>query len=562
MIWKQSKIGENVTAFMAAGYGKLTALTLSKSGIENIRDAEEFLHGDELHDPALIRNIRRATDVIWRHVYRGSRICVFGDYDTDGITASAIMFLTLRKLGAQACVRLPDRIEEGYGISQKAIEEQIALGTNLFITVDNGIKAVAETAFVKSNGCDIVILDHHQPEDVLPKADALIDLHIPGETYPNIELTGSGLAWKVAHFMLEQAGEHDYAMSLVDLAAIGTIGDVAPLLGENRVIVKRALKLMRSGMYDRPGIAALMPDLQHVTSEDIAFRISPCLNAPGRLEVRGAELSLLLLLEDKQETAFRLAQNIIAINERRKSMQAECFGIIQTEVEQRIQSGEKVIVVCAKDTPSGIAGLLAGVIREKYNRPAIVLTPKKNTNGEVVWTGSARSIESFHMLDGIIKCKEYLIAFGGHKLAAGLSMKADERVLGMFRDAINRLAVGLDESDLEPSVYWDIEIGEEDLTSELYAEAEALEPFGAGVPKPVIRIEAQLNSERAYDIFGLTGNHLKLYAKTFSMVGFSLSEKYLRGDLPDRVQAIGSLSMNYYRGQAYKQISLLDFEAA
>ena len=388
MIWKQSKIGENVAAFMAAGYGKLTALTLSKSGIENIRDAEEFLHGDELHDPALIRNIRRATDVIWHHVYRGSRICVFGDYDTDGITASAIMFLTLRKLGAQACVRLPDRIEEGYGISQKAIEEQIALGTNLFITVDNGIKAVAETAFVKSNGCDIVILDHHQPEDVLPKADALIDLHIPGETYPNIELTGSGLAWKVAHFMLEQAGEHDYAMSLVDLAAIGTIGDVAPLLGENRVIVKRALKLMRSGMYDRPGIAALMPDLQHVTSEDIAFRISPCLNAPGRLEVRGAELSLLLLLEDKQETAFRLAQNIIAINERRKSMQAECFGIIQTEVEQRIQSGEKVIVVCAKDTPSGIAGLLAGVIREKYNRPAIVLTPKKNTNGEVVWTGS------------------------------------------------------------------------------------------------------------------------------------------------------------------------------
>ena len=212
MLWKQSETRKDYAAFIAAGYGKLTALTLSKAGAKTVQDAEEFLHGDELYDPALIRGIQKATDIIWRHIYRENRICVFGDYDTDGITASAVMFLALRKLGAHVYVRLPDRIEEGYGISKNAIQEQIEQGTDLFITVDNGVKAVGETAFIKKSGCDIVILDHHQPGDVLPEADALIDLHIPGETYPNEELTGSGLAWKVVHFMLEQAGEHDYAM--------------------------------------------------------------------------------------------------------------------------------------------------------------------------------------------------------------------------------------------------------------------------------------------------------------------------------------------------------------
>ena len=562
MLWRQSETRKDYAAFIAAGYSKLTALTLSKAGIKTVQKAEEFLHGDELHDPAQIRNIKIATDIIWRHIYRESRICIFGDYDTDGITSSAIMFLTLRKLGARVYVRLPDRIEEGYGISQKAIEEQLELGTNLFITVDNGVRAITETAFVKENGCDIVILDHHQPGDVLPEADALIDLHILGETYPYVELTGAGLAWKVAHFMLEQAGEHDYAMSLADLAAIGTIGDVAPLIGENRVIVKRALRLMRSSMYERPGIAALMPDLQHITAEDIAFRISPCLNAPGRLEERGAELSLLLLLEDRPQTAMRLAQNIMATNERRKTLQAECFCSIQEEVEQRIQNGERVIVVCAENAPSGIAGLLAGTIREKYSRPAIVLTPKENIEGEVIWTGSARSVEGFHMLDGIACCKDYLKAFGGHKLAAGLSREADTEKLELFRSAINRQAAELDESIFEPALYWDMDISTDELTAELFAEMEALEPFGAGVPKPVFRLLTQLNADKAYDLLGVNRNHLKLYAKDFSMIGFSMAEKYLSSDLPERIEAVGSLSMNYYRGQAYKQISLLDFKAA
>ena len=220
MLWKQRERSEYYDLFRENGYGKLTAIALCNAGVTNLNDAWDFLHGDELISPSKIRNIDKATDIIWNHIIEHHKICVFGDYDADGITASAIMFLALKKLGANVVVRLPDRIEEGYGISRKAIEEQLELGVELFITVDNGIKAVEETAYIREQGCEIVILDHHEPGEVLPDANALIDLHIPGETYPFIELTGSGLAWKVAHYMLEMIDEHDFALSLVDLARL------------------------------------------------------------------------------------------------------------------------------------------------------------------------------------------------------------------------------------------------------------------------------------------------------------------------------------------------------
>jgi len=246
MEWKKADETAYYHLFRENGYSPFVASALAKAGLTDLEQVKKHLCCEEFEDPGKIRNIGEATDVIWKHVYAGNRICVYGDYDADGITASAVMFLALRRLGANVTVRLPDRIEEGYGISKKAIDEQAELGAKLFITVDNGIRAVEETKYVKELGLDIVILDHHEPGDEIPEADAVIDLHVPGETFPDAELTGSGLAWKVAHYMLEQMGEHDYAMSLVDIAAIGTVGDVAPLLGENRTIVKRAIRMMRS----------------------------------------------------------------------------------------------------------------------------------------------------------------------------------------------------------------------------------------------------------------------------------------------------------------------------
>ena len=198
MIWKQNTELSQYNLFRENGYSAFSSVALCKVGIKTLDEADEFLNGDELCDFRLIRNIDKATDIIWKHIFAHNRICIFGDYDADGISASAVMFLALKKMGAEVCVRLPDRIEEGYGISKKAIKEQAECGAKLFVTVDNGVRAVEETEYVKELGLDIVILDNHEPGDVLPQADALIDLDIDGETYPYKELTGSGLACKVA----------------------------------------------------------------------------------------------------------------------------------------------------------------------------------------------------------------------------------------------------------------------------------------------------------------------------------------------------------------------------
>ena len=559
MEWKKADEPASYHLFRENGYSPLVASALAKAGLTDLEQVKKHLHCDEFEDPGKIRNIGKATDVIWKHVYEGNRICVYGDYDADGITASAVMFLALRRLGANVTVRLPDRIGEGYGISKKAIDEQAELGAKLFITVDNGIRAIEETKYVKELGLDIVILDHHEPGEELPEADAVIDLHIPGESFPDTELTGSGLAWKVAHYMLEQMGEHDYAMSLVDIAAFGTVGDVAPLIGENRTIVKRAIRLMQSPGYCRPGVSALMKGTEHITAEDIAFRLAPCLNAPGRLTSGGASLPLILLIEDDPGTATELAARVHAENEHRKELQRDCYQSIREEAAERIVLGEKVLVILAENAPSGIAGLLAGNLREEFGRPSIVFCPKKNIEGETVWTGSARSVDAFHILNAIDTCKEYLVTYGGHKLAAGLTIKADKGMLEHFREAINKEAAYLTEGMLNPVALWDVELTSEEITDELYAQMESLEPFGAGAPRPVVKIQVAVNDDKGHSFMGAEGQHLKLFCDGYVMVGFSLAEKYIENCLPTELTAYGNLSLNYYRGSCTKQVSLLDF---
>ncbi len=561
MKWKQSTLPVQHEMFLQHGYGPFTAATLCKAGIQTLEEAREYLDGDELLNPARIRGIEQATEVIWKHIYDGSKICIFGDYDADGITAAAIMFLALKKLGANVTVRLPDRINEGYGISMKAIREQIELGVKLFVTVDNGVRAVAETALIKELGCDIVILDHHEPGDVLPEPDALIDLHISGETYPYVELTGSGLAWKVAHYMLEQVSEHDFAMSLVDIAAIGTIADVAPLHGENRVIVKRAIQTMRQSTYKRPGVQAILKNMSKVTAEDIAFGLAPCLNAPGRLSVQGAALSFIMLIEEDAQLAFELARKVAAENERRKTLQASCLAELQAEAERRIAAGDKVLVIAAQNAPSGIAGLLAGNLREVFGRPAIVFCPKTESDGKTYLTGSARSIEAFHILSALEACAQSLVRFGGHKQAAGLTMENDAQTLEQFRREINEYAAFLTEEDLDAPQFWDLELPLQALGDALYAEMETLEPFGAGAPKPTVKTTVSVAGEEGYRFMGANQQHLKLNAEGLSIVGFSLAKKYVEANLPEEIMVYGNLSYNTYRGETSKQLSMLDFEA-
>lgn len=561
-MWKKAELSDNAKMLINVGYPKISSIVMGNAGISTKEEAERFLHSEEVYDPAEIRNIEAVSDIIWSHIYKGSRICIFADYDADGITGGAILYLALKRLGADVVVRVPDRIYEGYGISKKAVLEQIELGAKLFITIDNGIRAIEEIELIREMGCQSVILDHHQPGETLPNPDAMIDLWIEGETYPFRELTGSGLAWKVVCYMLTQVDDYDYGMSLVDLAAIGTIADVAPLIGENRAIVKRAINRMRDPWYDREGVRAIYgKSLDRITTEDIAFQIAPCINAPGRLYEQGAKLPLLLLLENNDKTARMLATKVSDANAERKKLQQQWCEQLEGEAERRVEAGEKVLVMLADGAPSGIVGLIAGNLKEKYNRPAIIFAPKQDISGETVWCGSGRSVRGLHLLNGLNACADLFIHYGGHELAAGMTIPSDKEILSELRKRLNEEASYLSEEDLTPVVYWDTEITERELTSELYEELQSLEPFGAGVAKPVFKMELHASGrEKNHDLMGADKSHLKLYCDSYSAVGFSLAAKYIRTELPDTVVGLGYPSENYFNGKVYRQFTLLDFE--
>ena len=563
-MWEKANMPNSAQQLMEAGYPALSAIVMGKAGIASEADAEVFLHSTTVHDPAKIRNIDAVSDLIWDHIYSGKKICIFGDYDADGITGAAILYLALRRLGAKVVVRLPDRIEEGYGISLQAIDEQLELGAELFVTIDNGIRAVHEIEAIKKQGKKSIVLDHHLPGETLPEPDAMIDLWIPGETYPFQELTGAGLAWKVACYLLTQVSEYDYGMSLVDLAAIGTIADVAPLIGENRAIVKRALADMRNCWYARYGVKYIYgKPMEYITAEDIAFRIAPCINASGRLYAKGAELPLLLLLENNEEIADLLAGKVIEANEKRKKIQRECYEQMKQEAERRIAAGDKILVLYAPFAPSGVVGLIAGDLKEEYHRPCIVFAPKSDGTGQVIWCGSGRSIKAYHLLNGLNRCSDLFLHYGGHELAAGMSISADETMLEELRARLNEDASYLTEEDMQPVRQWDIAITEMDLTEELYEEMNCLEPFGTGVERPIFKMTLHVKSKnnKSYEIMGTDKKHLRLYCDSYQAVGFSLAEKYLQTELPGVMTGYGYPSENHYRGQTYKQFTLLDFEA-
>jgi len=559
-VWKKSELPDGYQQLRSEGYSEIASLVMARAGVNSKEKAEEFLNSEMVHDPAKIRNIDTVSEIIWEHIYENKKICIFGDYDADGITGAAILYLALRKMGADVSVRLPDRIYEGYGISMQAVREEIASGVQLFITIDNGIKAIDEVEEIRRQGCKSIVLDHHQPGDVLPDADALIDLWIEGESYPFRELTGSGLAWKVACHMLTQIDEYQYGMELVDLAAIGTIADVAPLIGENRSIVKRAIKRIRSCWYDRQGVIALLGhDRCRITAEDIAFTLAPCINAPGRLDVKGADLPLLLLLEDKPEIAKLLAERISDVNANRKRMQKDWCSRIEQEAERMVQEGDKVLVLLADGAPSGITGLIAGNLKEKFNRPTVVFSPKEDREHGTIWTGSGRSVKGFHLLNALKNCDDLFLAYGGHELAAGMSITADTKILSELRRRMNIAAEALTEEMLVPIIEWDLTLNEEAQTKELYDELDMLEPFGEGVRKPVFKMRIHL-SRKGHTLMGNDKSHVKLFAEKYSAVGFFIAEKYIKAELSGVLDGLGYPYANYYNGRFRQEFKLIDFE--
>lgn len=481
-------------------------------GDENINFYLNGTIGD-LHDGMLMKDMDRAVDILLEKIHEGRKIRVIGDYDIDGINATYILLEGLRMLGADVDIDIPDRMKDGYGLNKSLIDHAYEENVDTIITCDNGIAAYEEIAYGRRLGMTIIVTDHHEVpyeevEDekryVLPPADAVIDPKREDCIYPFKELCGAAVAYKVVEALFETMGRDvedvDYLMENV---AIATVGDVMDLVGENRIFVKQGLEMLKC--TQNLGLKALLEctkvDVQRLNAYHIGFVIGPCLNASGRLDTAKRALEL-LRAKDKKEADI-LAGDLKALNDNRKDMTAIAVAEAIRQVEASDLQEDNVLVIYLPDCHESLAGIVAGRVRERFYKPTFILT-----QAEDGIKGSGRSIDAYHMYEELNKCKHLVTKFGGHKLAAGLSLKKND--LEELRRTLNRNA-NLSEDDLTPKVSIDMQLPFAYVSEELVEQLELLEPFGKGNTKPLF-VEKDLDIIST-QILGKNQNVLKMRVK-------------------------------------------------
>ena len=452
-------------------------------GMEAIR---RYLQGTvaDLYDPLLLPDMELALDVVGRKIRAGERIRIVGDYDIDGICSTYLLYRALQRVGAAVDYEIPDRIKDGYGINEAIIRAAAQDGIDTILTCDNGIAAVQQAELAAELGMTMVITDHHdirQNEDggdLLPRAAAVVDPKRKDSRYPYPEICGGMVAYKLVKGLYQRfcIPESEW-QDLLPFAAIATVGDVMKLKDENRIVVKEGLK--RIGQTENIGLHKLIEknrlDPDRLTAYHIGFVIGPCLNASGRLET--AKVALSLLLSEDEAEADALADKLKTLNDTRKSMTAKSVEAAAMLVEERYLE-DWVLVVFLPDCHESLAGIVAGRLRERYHKPSIVLT-----RGEEAVKGSGRSIEGYHMFEALVEVQELLLKFGGHPMAAGLSLK--ETDIDAFRRRLNENAKKkLTEADLVEKIWIDVALPLEYIDEPLIQELHLLEPFGQGNEKP------------------------------------------------------------------------------
>lgn len=469
----------------------VTARIIRNRDVTDMENVDMYLNGtlDRLHDPMMMKDMDKAVSVIASSIRDNKHIRIIGDYDIDGICSIYILFKGLKICGADVDYEVPDRITDGYGINENLIKQAYEAGVEVIITCDNGIAAASQIDYANELGMTVVITDHHDvPYEetdngrryIIPKAAAVVDPKQNDCRYPFKMLCGAGIAYKFIDCMVKefQTGDSVSVMpELLQFAAIATVGDIVDLLDENRIIVKEGLKLIaNTGNY---GLNALMAvtgvSRESINAYHIGFVLGPCLNASGRLD--SAKRALKMLVTDDRAEAERHAGELKDLNEERKKLTSEAVDKAVDMVENSSLKDDKVLVIFLPDCHESIAGIVAGRIREKYYKPVIVLT-----RGEQEAKGSARSIESYNMFEKLSECKDLFTRFGGHPMAAGLSLP--EENIPEFRRRINEHC-NLSEEDLTETVWIDVPMPLEYINEKLILELGGLEPFGKANPKPV-----------------------------------------------------------------------------
>ena len=450
---------------------------------------DRYLNGtiSDLYDGMLMKDMDKAIDILKEKILEDKKIRVIGDYDIDGVNATYILLEGLERLGADVDSDIPDRISDGYGLNRHLVERAYEAGVDTLITCDNGIAAEDEIAYGKEMGMTVIVTDHHEvPFDEqdgekryrIPPADAVMDPKQPDCLYPFKGLCGAAVAYKLMEALWESMGKDSADLDdLIENVAIATIGDVMDLDDENRIFVKEGLQMLRR--TKNSGLKALIEctgiDKNSLNSYHIGFVLGPCINASGRLDT--AKRALELLRAGTQKEADILAGDLKALNDSRKDMTEEAVKQAEEQVETTTISKDKVLVVYLPDCHESLAGIVAGRIRENYYKPVFVLT-----DAEEGVKGSGRSIDGYHMYEELNKCKELLTKFGGHRLAAGLSLPKEN--VGKFREMLNKNCT-LTEEEMKEKVTIDMEMPFGCVTEGLVKELELLEPFGKGNTKPV-----------------------------------------------------------------------------
>lgn len=537
----------------------LTTL-LYQRGIHSPEEVAHFLkdtYPNGLHDPFLMRGMLEASKRVAHAISEGESITVYGDYDTDGITATTLLSQAISAMGGVVQPYIPHREREGYGLNHEAIDYLSTEGVQLLITVDCGISNAKEVAYAQSLGIDVIVTDHHTPPEELPQALAIVNPKQPGCAYPYKQLVGVAIAFKLVWALLKQGlRSSQRGRDMLELVALGSIADIAPLNGENRVLVKAGLEAIN--ITQRPGLQALIRasgiKSGNVDSMGVGFRLAPRLNAAGRLD--DARDSYYLLLSQDRETAEQLADQLNQKNRLRQQMTEQFHQVAQSQAETAGKHHQPVIVIAGESYMPGLVGLVASRLVGAWNRPVILLAQ----DGEFA-TGSARSIAGFNIIEALTHCKELFERFGGHSMAAGLTIKT-ERIPELEARLIALANEQITPDMLVPTLNINACVDLKEVTWDLYQQLEQLEPFGPENPQPIL----MSRNVQATDIRTIGGNnqHLKLRLSSngerpHEAIAFRLGHLAEPLQRYPKIDIAYTLDIHEWNEQRFLQLNIKDF---
>ena len=495
---------------------------LLNRGIDDIDKAKAFLQSSisELYNPFLMDGMHEAVSRIINALRKKEKVLIHGDYDVDGVTATALLLFTLKEFGVEPVYYIPDRITEGYGLGSNGVEEAIRIKADLVITVDCGISSHEEVAELNKNGIDVIITDHPEPPRILPDAYAIINPLQGACRYPDKNLSGVSIAFKLCQALSLELNNNNFWKHL-DLVSLGTVSDIAPILGENRILVREGLKLLKNGGSNK-GIRALIEasgiKKDEIGTFEIGFILGPRINAAGRLGSAGTAVELLLTDDDRK--AMELAEKLNEANQERQKIEKNTLKEAISKIERDINfKDHKVIVLHNEDWHTGVMGIVASRITDRFNRPTILISTKDG-----IGRGSGRSIENFHLFEALTSCEGFLKEYGGHQYACGLTI-LEENLPGFIK-LINELAADtIAAKDLVQSLSIDIDIELILIDYKLAEDIATLEPFGEGNPEPIF---CSRNLRLVQPLRVLKGGHIKFQVtdgnKIFEAIGFGMAK--------------------------------------